>query len=154
MLTRDEYVEAFVELNGEAFEGAEARSGKINGESFEWLADADQRFGPVLELIFNGHYYWAPFSRIRSIKTEEPSDLRDLVWLPAEVTWDNGGQNMVMVPSRYPALDGLDGLCLMARRTDWRDRGHDVYEGVGQRMLATDGREYPFLQVRTIEFDE
>jgi type VI secretion system protein ImpE len=147
-------LDTFLELNSKAFEDAEARSGKINGESFEWLADADQRFGPVLEIIFNGHYYWAPLSRIRSIKSEEPTDLRDLVWLPAEVTWSNGGQNIVMIPSRYPSLDDLDGPCLLARRTNWRDLGHDVFEGLGQRMLATDRQEYPLLQVRSIEFDE
>ena len=34
---------------------APASSGKINGEAFEWVADADQRFGPVIEAIFNNH---------------------------------------------------------------------------------------------------
>lgn len=145
--------EAFSKLNGQAFEAAETRSGALDGERFEWLADADQRFGPVFELIFNGHYYWAPLSAIRSITSEAPSDLRDLVWLPATVTWVNGGQNVVMIPSRYPCIEGLDGLALMARRTDWRERAPGIFEGLGQRMLATDRQEYPFLQIRSIEFD-
>jgi type VI secretion system protein ImpE len=146
--------ELFEKLSADGFEGATARSGKINDERFEWLADADQRFGPVFEVIFNGHYYWVPMSRIRSVTTEDPSDLRDLVWLPAEVTWINGGQNMVMVPSRYPCLEEIDGQNLMARRTDWRARTETVFEGLGQRMLTTDRQDYPFLQVRSIEFDE
>lgn len=140
----------FQRLNQQALEQAPAIAGTINDEPFEWLADADQRFGPVLELIFNGQYYWAPLQGIRSLRSEAPTDLRDLVWLPAEVTWTNGGQTMVMIPVRYPLLSGASSECLLARRTDWQDRGDDVVEGTGQRMLATDQSDYPILQVRSI----
>jgi type VI secretion system protein ImpE len=144
---------AFADLNGQAFELAPASGGRINDVPFEWLADADQRFGPVLELIFNGHYYWAPLDAIKLLRTEEPTDLRDLVWLPAEVTWANGGQNMVMLPARYPLLSGVGQDYLLCRKTDWQDRGNEVFEGIGQRMIATDQSDYPLLQVRSIEFD-
>jgi type VI secretion system protein ImpE len=146
--------ENFTKLNEEAFENAESCSGKINDEPFEWLADADQRFGPVFEVIFNQHYYWVPVSRVRKIAVEEPSDLRDLVWSPAEITWVNGGQNIVMMPTRYPNLSDASGEDLMSRRTDWRELADGVFEGLGQKMFATDVEEYPFLQVRSIEFDE
>jgi len=145
---------AFETLNGEALEAAPAISGRINDEGFEWLADADRRFGPMFEMIFNQHYYWVPASRIRRITTEPPEDLRDLVWLPAEVTWTNGGQVMVMMPARYPTLAGAAGPALLGQRTDWNSVGDDLEEGIGQRMLATDKGDYPLLQVRTIEFDE
>lgn len=140
----------FRRLNEQAFEQAPAIAGTINEEPFEWLADADQRFGPVLEMIFNGQYYWAPLQGIRSLRSEAPTDLRDLVWLPAEVTWVNGGQSMVMVPARYPLLSGVSDECLLARRTDWQVRGEELAEGLGQRMLATDRTEYPILQVRSV----
>ena len=143
----------FKSLNAQAFEQAPASRGTINDEPFEWLADADQRFGPMLEIIFNGQYYWAPLQTIKTLRTEQPTDLRDLVWLPAEVTWINGGQNMVMMPARYPRLSGAGNEYLLSRKTDWRDRGQDVYEGSGQRLLATDQSEYPLLTVRTIEFE-
>jgi len=143
----------FLELNAQAFEKAPTSSGQINGEPFEWLADADQRFGPVLEMVFNGQYYWTPMHSIKSLRTEIPSDLRDLVWLPAEVTWTNGGQSMVMLPARYPSLSALDDESLLSRKTDWVNHGEDIYEGKGQRMLATDKADYPLLQVRSIEFE-
>lgn len=143
-------MDGFRRLNEQALEQAPATAGTINEEPFEWLADADQRFGPMLELIFNGQYHWAPVQTIRSLRAEEPEDLRDLVWLPAEVTWVNGGQNMVMIPARYPLLEGASEQHLLSRRTDWQDKGGEVYEGVGQRMLATDAAEYPILQVRSI----
>jgi len=145
--------EEFLEFNAQAFENAPTRAGSINGEPFQWLADADQRFGPVLEMIFNGQYYWAPMHNVQALRTEEPADLRDLVWLPAEVTWTNGGQSMVMIPARYPMLAGLANDLLLCRKTDWQDHGKDVFEGLGQRMLATDQSDYPILQVRTIEFE-
>ena len=93
-------MEAFNKLNAQAFETADSRSGRINDEGFEWLADADQRFGPVFEFIFNGQYYWVPMSRLSKLHTEKPTDLRDLIWLPAEVQWTNGGKLMVMIPVR------------------------------------------------------
>ena len=146
-------LENFKSLNEQALEQAPATKGKINGEPFEWLADADQRFGPVLELIFNGQYYWAPLDTIKTMRSEKPTDLRDLIWLPTEVTWTNGGQNMVMMPSRYPRITEVSVDDLLSRKTDWVDLGQDVVEGTGQRLLATDQDDYSFLQVRTIEFE-
>ena len=147
-------MELFSTLNAQAFEAADTRSGKINDETFSWLADADQRFGPVFEFIFNGQYYWVPMSRVQKLHTDKPTDLRDLVWLPAEVTWTNGGKIMVMIPARYPRLEGVSGPGLMSRRTDWESHSDDIVEGTGQRVLATDQQDYSILQVRSIEFDE
>ena len=144
----------FSELNEQAFEKADTRSGKINDEKFEWLADADQRLGPVFEFIFNGQYYWVPMSRVSKLHTEKPTDLRDLVWLPAEITWTNGGKLMVMTPVRYPRIEGASGLCLLSRQTDWIEGDGGILEGSGQRILATDQNDYSILQVRSIEFDE
>jgi len=147
-------MDVFSTLNAQAFEEAETRSGKINDETFEWLADADQRFGPVFEFIFNGQYYWVPMSRVLKLHTEKPTDLRDLIWLPAEVTWTNGGKLMVMIPARYPRISDISGLGLLARRTDWVSHDGDIVEGTGQRLFTTDRQDYPLLQVRSIEFNE
>jgi len=147
-------MDLFAALNEKAFENADSRSGKINDETFTWIADADQRFGPVFEFIFNGQYYWVPMSRVRKLHTEAPTDLRDLVWLPAEVMWTNGGKLMVMIPARYPRLEGLSGLGLLSRRTDWVSQTEEIFEGTGQRVFATDKNDYSILQVRSIEFDE
>jgi len=45
-------------LREQAFELAPASAGIIDGDSFDWLADADVRIGPMLEVIINGQYYW------------------------------------------------------------------------------------------------
>ena len=147
-------MDAFTALNAQAFDKAETRSGRINDEGFEWLADADQRFGPIFEFIFNGQYYWVPMSRVAKLHTEQPTDLRDLIWLPAEVMWINGGKIMVMIPARYPRIEGVSGPGLLSRRTDWLAHEGDIAEGTGQRIFASDKNDYSILQVRSIEFDE
>jgi type VI secretion system protein ImpE len=147
-------MDTFSALNAQAFENADTRSGRINDEGFEWLADADQRFGPVFEFIFNGQYYWVPMSRVAKLHTDKPTDLRDLIWLPAEVMWINGGKIMVMIPVRYPHIEGVSGPGLLSRRTDWVSHDGDISEGTGQRIFASDQQDYSILQVRSIEFDE
>ena len=89
------------ELRSRAFEDAPASSGAIDGRPFEWIADADSRLGPVLEAIINGRYYWVPFSRITKVSMEAPVDLRDLVWMPAHLDFDNGGESLALIPTRY-----------------------------------------------------
>ncbi|MCG6986487.1 MAG: virulence protein SciE type, partial [Thiocapsa sp.] len=138
-------------LRSEAFESAPAIPGQIDGVAFAWIADADQRLGPVLEGIINGRYSWIPYMNVSRIRVEEPVDLRDLVWAPAEVTWNNGGESVVLIPVRYPgsATSG-DSRLTLARRTEWIESGEGSFHGLGQRMLATDVDEYPLLEVREI----
>lgn len=141
-------------LRGEAFEAAPATSGTINGEAFEWIADADGRLGPVLEAIVNGRYYWVPFERIRKIQIDEPEDLRDLVWLPAHLELANEGELFGFVPSRYPASEASDdGLVQLSRKTEWQEQDADLFVGLGQRLLTTDAGEYPILEVREITLE-
>jgi len=144
--------EAAAEYRARAFEAAPASGGAINGEPFDWIADADSRLGPVLEAIIEGKYYWIPFCRIHKIQTGKPEDLRDLVWLRAQFTWTNGGTALGHIPSRYPGTEQLrDGPMLLARKTEWRQHGGETFLGLGQRVLATNGNEYPLLECRSIE---
>lgn len=139
------------QLREQVFEAAPATAGTIDGQEFAWIADADVRFGPVLEAIVNGAYRWIPFERIASIVFEAPKDLRDLVWLPAWFTWANGGTAVGFVPSRYPDRAAFeDGRLALARATDWEDKGHGLFVGRGQRMLTTDIGEFPLLETRSI----
>ena len=140
------------QLAARAFESAPATSGQINGEPFEWIADADSRLGPVLEAMINGRYYWIPFSRLSRISIDAPTDLRDRVWLPAHVSFSNGGEQIAMIPTRYPGSERSDdGAILMASRTEWRDLGNDRWAGLGQRVLVTDRGEHDMLETRLIE---
>jgi len=138
-------------LGAKAFEDAPATRGTIDGEPFEWIADADSRLGPVLEAMVNGRYYWIPFHRLVRVGIEAPTDLRDMVWLPAQLQFANGGEVIAVLPSRYPGSEKSDDeQILMARKTEWRGDGDDRWLGLGQRVLVTDRGEHDLLSVRTI----
>jgi len=147
--------EAAADARARAFEAAPASPGKINGNPFEWLADADSRLGPVIEAFIEGKYYWVPLCRIQKLEVPKPSDLRDLVWLPAQFTWTNGGAVPGHIPARYPGTEvSTDDQLRMVRQTAWRQEPAETYLGLGQRVLATDNNEYPLLECREIEFNQ
>lgn len=139
-------------LRSGALEAAPATAGTLNGTSFEWLADADSRLGPLLEVLLNANYYWVPIHRIREIRVEAPQDIRDLVWLPAEFVWANGGEAVGFIPTRYPGSESsADDSIRLARKTDWVDADGAV--GLGQRLLATEEAETPLLELRSVKLE-
>ena len=153
-LSADGNDDAAAALRDRAFEAAPATTGKLDGEPFAWLADADSRLGPMLEAIVNGRYYWIPFNRIKSLRFEKPSDLRDVVWTPANVTFANGGETVTLIPTRYPGTEAAsDSRLKLSRATDWVERPGGAFVGLGQRLLATDQGEKALMDVRVIELD-
>jgi type VI secretion system protein ImpE len=141
------------DLRQRAFEAAPATAGTLDGQRFEWLADADMRLGPVLEAFVNGRYYWIPFARLAQVRFEPPEDLRDCVWLPAHLQFENGGESLALVPVRYEGSEkSADGALQLARKTEWRDLGAEAWAGLGQRMLGSDAGEHALLDVREIVF--
>jgi type VI secretion system protein ImpE len=142
------------EARAKAFDSAPASSGKLNDQPFEWLADGDSRLGPVLEAIIEGKYYWIPYCRIQKIEMPKPSDLRDLIWLPAQFTWTNGGAVPGHIPVRYPGTENSsDNQLRLGRQTQWREEAGETFLGIGQRLLTSDASEVPLLECRTIEFN-
>jgi type VI secretion system protein ImpE len=140
-------------LHAKAFDAAGPTSGTIDGRRFEWIADADARLGPVCEAIINGRYYWLPFSHLQVVVIDEPQDLRDMVWMPAHLQFDNGGESVALIPTRYPGTEKRDeGELLLARKTIWIEAAPGSYHGIGQRLLATDRDEIPLMDVRRIIF--
>lgn len=138
-------------LRDGAFETAPPTAGTIDGIAFEWIADADSRLGPVLEVVVNGKYGWMPFSSLSSVKIEPPSDLRDLVWAPAHLRFPNGGETMALIPARYCGSgEHRDADLQMSRKTEWLPIGAQQYRGLGQRVLSTDVQELGLLGVREI----
>jgi type VI secretion system protein ImpE len=139
------------QLRAMAFEEAPASPGDIDGRPFSWIADADSRLGPVLEAVVNGRYYWVPFSRLIKIQIEPPEDLRDVVWMPAHLQFENGGESVALIPTRYPGSPAAgDGLIALARKTVWEELAPDTHRGLGQRIITTDADDVPLMEIRTI----
>ena len=143
------------QLRAQALEAAPATPGSIAGQAFDWICDGDSRIGPVLEAVINGRYCWVPFSAIKEIHIEAPTDLRDLVWSAAHLEFPNGGGSVALIPTRYPGSVAFDDERVwMARRTEWQPlpgSQDDQYAGVGQRVLMTDQGETGLLDARLIE---
>ncbi len=138
-------------LRARAFDAAPTTSGTVNGEAFEWIADADMRLGPVLEAVVNGRYFWLPFSRIHKLEMEEPLDLRDAVWTACTLTLHNGGEVAALIPTRYAGTtEHGDNAAKLARATGWDDAGAETFVGTGQRLLTTDKTDIALLDVREL----
>src|SRR5579864_9208999 len=54
-------------LLDQANEAAPAVKGLLNGKAFDTLRDADDLFGPVLEVMALGDYYWVPLEQVVSL---------------------------------------------------------------------------------------
>lgn len=136
-----------------ALDETSAVPGRADAREFLWIADADARLGPVLEVFVNGAYYWLPFDAISELYLEAPADLRDLVWMPAHVRLVNEGKHAMLLPARYPLLgEGLEDAHRQSRLTTWVERG-SAQVGMGVKLFATDGAEMSMLDLRHVQLD-
>ena len=143
--------DAGAKLRAQALDEAPATPGTLNGEAFQWIADADTRLGPTLEAVINGRYYWLPWNRLALVDVDAPVDLRDSVWMPAHFTFTNGGETVGLIPTRYPDTELATGdLCALARRTAWRETTPGTWVGLGQRVLTTSASETALMDVRQV----
>jgi len=148
--------ELFEKKEYPAAEKSEPISGTLNGNPFTSITDADPRVGPRLEIYAAGNCLWLPFRHVAEVVIEEPRRLRDLLWAPARVRPAAGFEAMELGEVLTPALAPLtwqypDDEVRLGRATVWvEDDGREV--PVGQKMLLVDGEEFPYLEVRKLEF--
>lgn len=153
LLAQGRHAEA-ADLRARAFDMAPAAPGEVNDQRFDWIADADMRLGPLLEVIVAGKYYWMPFASIASLRLDPPADLRDAVWMPGSLTLHNGGEMVALIPARYPGAGASGEAAIrLSRTTHWTDAGSDTWIGSGQKLLATDAGETALMDLRTLRLD-
>lgn len=151
-------IEAMKARDGEIteadFTDAPDTPGEVDGQRFDFLFDGDTRFGPNLEAVVGGTRRLIPFATILSIDTEGPVDLRDLVWLPAQIRLRDGSGLAALLPVTYPGTAAeADTMLRLARRTEWREHGGGIH-GVGQRIWTTStGHDVPILEFRHLRFE-
>ena len=119
------------------------------------MSDADFRLGPVLEAYIEGNYYWIPFGQIKSLTSQAPASLMELVWLPARLLLITGAEIEAYLPVRYPRTEetGSAELCL-ARRTEWKAVSEGANVGLGQKLFKSDRGETGILECRSMEFGD
>ncbi|MBK9991123.1 MAG: virulence protein SciE type [Verrucomicrobia bacterium] len=138
----------------EAMDMAPARTGKVNGKPFAWIADADSRLGPVMEGYLSGNYYWIPMETLKQVVVTSPTQVLDLIWLQAEFTLARGEVLAGYIPTRYPESErSTDGQVVMARTAVWTTLGKRLQIGSGVRVLSTDCDDIPITKIQKIEFN-
>lgn len=137
-------------LREEAFGQADEAPGVCDGQAFGWIADVDPRFGPTFEAIIGPRWGLITFEEVSAITSEGPGDLRDLVWLPVQISFKNGQGAAGFLPVRYPGSEQQDGGARLARSTQWDGV---TGQGLGQRiwMLDTE-QEIGLLGFRALSF--
>lgn len=133
--------DAAVAARDAAFDAAPDMPCTFNGEAWDWIADADSRFGPTFEAIVGGRYGLLPFDAVERIKCEGVQDLRDTVWLPVEIAMRSGQSIAAFLPARYPGSEAsADPAVQLGRATHWQDREWGQ-SGLGQRLWGGSGEE-------------
>ena len=140
-----------------AAEAAAPLSGTLNGQAFESFADADPRIGAKLEVFAAGQYMWLPLEHIASIEMEAPKRLRDLLWSPALVRTGPAFQGRELGEVLIPALTPLsflnaDDAVRLGRMTVWQEIEDGEMAPAGQKTFLVDDEEFPFLELRQLEF--
>ncbi|MGH9808409.1 MAG: type VI secretion system accessory protein TagJ, partial [Terriglobia bacterium] len=130
-------------------------SGKLNGQAFESLEDADPRIGPRLEIFAAGQYMWLPFEQIASIELPAPAKLRDLIWGSGIVKTGAKFKGLELGEVLLPVLSPLtwkhpNDEVRLGRITEWEELEDGGQAPIGQKMLLVDGEEIPILEVRTL----
>ena len=141
------------EARDRAFDAAPDTPGELDGIAFDWISDADHRFGPCFEAIIAGSYGIVPFAAVVKLTSEGPKDLRDLVWYPVQLGFKTGQSIAALLPVRYPGSEAsADAQLRQARGTSWT-QGPAGEQGLGQRVFTLSGGEdRGILELRSLRF--
>lgn len=130
------------QLRQSALEAASALAGYSDEMGhFAWIADGDDRLGPVCEFISAGGYRWVPLADIERLSVEQPAALTDLIWAPATLTV-KGRHYKGYIPSRYPLTCDSDTRFLLGTLTEWQENPQGRFTGNGRKMWITSNGEY------------
>lgn len=107
--------------------------GQADGMAFDDFRDADDIFGPQLEVLTSGgDDLWVPVERVRSLAFEPVRRPRDLVWRRCTLVLKDGTEGLVFLPLLYP-LPGASDALKLGRETAWSETPGPV-RGSGLRM--------------------
>jgi type VI secretion system protein ImpE len=131
--------------------------GELNGKPFTEIRDANASIGARLEVFAAGAYVWLPMEHVASLEMGPPQRLRDTLWAPALVQTAPSFKGMdlgeVLIPAIYPfSWQDQDERVWLGRVTEWSADEDGREFPSGQKTLLVDGEEFPFLEVRSLQF--
>jgi type VI secretion system protein ImpE len=124
-------------------------SGTLNGKPFDGLRDADDLFGPVLEVFAQGKYLWISVEQVHTLMLNPPKVPRDLIWAPAKLVTQAGEEGDVFLPALYPGShEHADDAVKLGRSTDWT--ADAPVRGRGSRMFLAGDDGISLLELREL----
>lgn len=136
----------------EATAAEPALKGQLNDKPFTILRDCDDLFGPVLEVMAHGDYYWLPLEQVDTLTANAPKLLRDLLWLPGRLEVRNGPAGNVFLPALYPGShEHPDDQIKLGRLNDWKSSEAGPVRGVGLRMFLVNDDAVSLLELRKLQ---
>ena len=125
----------------------------LNGGEVRDLNDSHDLLGPFLEIVVDNHYAWVPWGSIQSLTIPEPQYLRNTVWTPAALSLHTGDQGQVLIFSLYVDSHLQEEDIKLGRRTIWEQDAAGFTIAYGQKVIATEERDWPILEIRSVEVD-
>jgi len=130
--------------------------GESEPSPFEWIADGDERLGPVIEVVLGGTYYWIPFEKVESIHIPPPKRVMELVWAPVDLKLvGHPAGSIVYMPARYiPPREGerTDAI-LTGTETAWQELPGGGWQGHGRRTWYVDGEPLGMFEAGRISLE-
>lgn len=128
--------------------------GTLNGKEFSGFNETDARLTCFLEAFVHERYVWLPIEALRELILPEPQTLLDLLWISAQVTLHGGLTLNCFLPVLYPdTFRHADDQLKLGRRTDWRDLGAGLHQGLGQHVYRVGDGEVGILEIREMVFN-
>ncbi|MDR2260471.1 MAG: hypothetical protein LBE06_05955 [Azoarcus sp.] len=122
--------------------------------AFEWIADGDERLGPMIEIILGGTYYWAPFEIVESLRIPPPKRAMELVWAPVDLKLTGHPAKIAYMPTRYPSpARGDSDARLTGAETVWHESPGGTWYGAGRRVWYVDGEALDMFAVGRINLE-
>jgi type VI secretion system protein ImpE len=136
------------EVLGRANEAIPPFSGRLNGQPFHSLRDADDLFAGVLEVMAHGRYFWVGLEQVRLLTMHPPRFPRDLVFIPAHLELkDEEGD--IFVSALYPGShEHADDQVKLGRMTDWKELDGGLLLGIGLHSFVRDDDDIALLEWR------
>ena len=125
----------------------------VNGTEVQELSESHDLLGPFLELVIDNHYAWVPWESIHSLTIPEPRYLRNTIWTPASLALHSGDQGQVLIFSLYVDSHLQDEDIKLGRRTIWEQDSAGFTIAYGHKVIATEGRDWPILEIRDLEVE-
>jgi type VI secretion system protein ImpE len=136
------------EILAKANEAIPPVTGRLNGEPFESLRDADDLFAGILEVMAHGRYFWVGLEQVRVLTINPPKFPRDLLFVPAKLELEEE-QGDIFIPALYHgSYLHADDQVKLGRMTDWKELDGGLMLGVGLHTFLRDEDAIGLLEVR------